>query len=204
MREPDQQAHQTPPHTEPARNDDGRSIKARWNTGHLDSHGHQRQVLLLVEYDRTAYVATVGTARQHHGQSACIEPFQPHPRAVVLCTQPSNQFSCTTLTAVYEAALTDLRRRFDAKDAAILPHFESTDQLAAPLARAYLPQVTRRFVQIMNSEPRANAEQPGSVVYVKDPNPPGGATRTAWDLFTEEAVRRFRRAGAIIVDRTTM
>lgn len=71
----------------------------------------------------------------------------------------------------------------------------------APLARAYLPMVSRRHAAILNSAPRANAAEPGSVHYVTDPAPPDGATGAAWDLFTEAAVVRYRRLGAILVYR---
>lgn len=69
---------------------------------------------------------------------------------------------------------------------------------AAPQARAYLPAVTSRHARILNLEAKINREAPGSVTYVKDQNPPAGATPTAWDLHTDEAVAAYRRAGAIL------
>jgi hypothetical protein len=77
--------------------------------------------------------------------------------------------------------------------------FPTTEVPAAPLARAYLPQVSKRYTRILNLEVKVNKEAPGSARYVKDDNPPAGATPTAWDLYTEDAVTAYRRASAILV-----
>lgn len=71
------------------------------------------------------------------------------------------------------------------------------------LARAYLPIPSSRYTQIFNAESRANADQPGSAVYIPAaaalPDHPKDCGSPAWDLTTPAAVARFRRAGARIV-----
>lgn len=71
--------------------------------------------------------------------------------------------------------------------------------MTAPLARAYLPYVTTRFNRIVTLDVNLNRATPGSVKYLRDVAPPAGASPTAWDLYTTDAVAAYRRAGAILV-----
>lgn len=117
------------PHADPTgyeRDEDGRSIVARWNIGAPSQDGGQRQARFEVTFwKRHGYRAIlttvlerlVGNVREEAFPSSLMKFDQVH-------ALPATRYSQAGLTGAYEAALEALRAQCDAGEPAIVRHFD--------------------------------------------------------------------------------
>lgn len=130
------------PDTEPTTRPGERDITATWPVGEPSPTGWQALAELYVRYSKgVGYLATLGTLHEQREGISVTRTINASLTRAVNCihTHPGTRFSRKTLTQVYDAALTELRRRHQAAEETVTPYFdpdsEAFDYPGAPTRR---------------------------------------------------------------------
>ncbi|WP_018685331.1 hypothetical protein [Actinokineospora enzanensis] len=118
------------PAAEPVKTVADRTITATWNVGPADENGWQPQARLMVSHWKSVkrYDAQlrVGRVKDEGGSVSDMLNYSALANKVVIAEQDATRFSRNTLNAVYENALTLLRRRFEDGEDAVTAYFDPT------------------------------------------------------------------------------
>ncbi|MFD4356856.1 hypothetical protein ACFWPX_30190 [Nocardia sp. NPDC058518] len=105
-----------------------RYLTASWPVGEPDAKGWQARTDLNVSYYKgIGYRAVVNTL--HERQEGTCRTQRVNlgmgKTATEIHTQPATRYNAKTLTQVYDTAVSELRRRYEADDDTVTPYFNA-------------------------------------------------------------------------------